>query len=97
MLQEQSIHAQALPEQFASTRKRMSKNSFVLVRGGGDLATGVALRLHRAGMRIVIAELAQPLAVRRTVSFSEAVYEGHHTVEGCNRQADRSVPAFSLE
>ena len=60
----------------------MSKNNFVLIRGGGDLATGVALRLHRAGMRIVISELAQPLAVRRTVSFSEAVYEGQHSVEG---------------
>lgn len=57
-------------------------NNFVLIRGGGDLATGVALRLYRAGMRVVITELAQPLAVRRTVSFSEAVYEGQHTVEG---------------
>jgi xanthine dehydrogenase accessory factor len=60
----------------------MSKNNPVLIRGGGDLATGVALRLYRAGIRIVICELAQPLAVRRAVSFSEAVYEGQHTVEG---------------
>jgi xanthine dehydrogenase accessory factor len=49
---------------------------------GGDLATGVALRLHRAGIKVVITELAQPLAVRRAVSFAEAVYEGQHTVEG---------------
>ena len=54
----------------------------VLIRGGGDIASGVALRLHRAGYRIFITELAQPLAVRRTVSFSEAVYEGEWTVEG---------------
>jgi len=60
----------------------MSKNNFVLIRGGGDLATGVALRLHRSGIKVAISELAQPLAVRRTVSFSEAVYEGSHTVEG---------------
>ena len=60
----------------------MSKNNPVLIRGGGDLATGVALRLYRAGIRVVITELAQPLAVRRAVSFSEAVYEGQHTVEG---------------
>lgn len=53
----------------------------VLLRGGGDLASGVALRLHRAGIKLVISELEQPLAVRRTVSFAEAVYEGHHTVE----------------
>jgi len=60
----------------------MSKNNLVLIRGGGDLATGVALRLFRAGIRVVITELAQPLAVRRTVSFSEAAYDGSHTVEG---------------
>jgi xanthine dehydrogenase accessory factor len=56
--------------------------AFVLLRGGGDLATGVALRLHRAGIKLVITELARPLAVRRTVAFGEAVYEGVHTVEG---------------
>src|SRR5919106_4948502 len=59
-----------------------NKPGLVLIRGGGDLATGVALRLYRAGIRVVITELAQPLAVRRTVSFAEAVYEGEHTVEG---------------
>ncbi|MEP6896092.1 MAG: molybdenum hydroxylase, partial [Chloroflexota bacterium] len=60
----------------------MSKNNMVLIRGGGDLATGVALRLYRSGIKVIIAELAQPLAVRRTVSFSEAIYDGSHTVEG---------------
>ena len=66
-----------------SKNKRSSPaDNFVLIRGGGDLATGVALRLHRSGIKVVISELAQPLAVRRTVSFSEAVYEGSHTVEG---------------
>lgn len=60
----------------------MSKNNaLILVRGGGDLASGVALRLHRAGLKVVICELAQPLAVRRAVSFAEAVYEGQHSVE----------------
>jgi xanthine dehydrogenase accessory factor len=61
---------------------RRSSAALVLLRGGGDLATGVALRLHRAGIKVVITELAQPLAVRRAVSFGEAVYEGVHTVEG---------------
>ncbi len=46
----------------------------VLIRGGGDLATGVALRLIRSGLRVVVTEIAQPLAVRRTVAFAEAVY-----------------------
>lgn len=57
-------------------------NNIVLIRGGGDLASGVALRLHRAGIKTLIAELAQPLAVRRTVCFSEAVYIGQITIEG---------------
>jgi xanthine dehydrogenase accessory factor len=61
---------------------RGNKAALVLLRGGGDLASGVALRLHRAGIKVVITELAQPLAVRRAVSFGEAVYEGAHTVEG---------------
>lgn len=54
----------------------------ILIRGGGDLASGVALRLHRVGFQVGILELEKPLAVRRTVSFSEAVYEGTQTVEG---------------
>lgn len=53
----------------------------ILIRGGGDLASGVALRLHHAGFDVLITELPQPLAVRRAVSFSEAVYEGTWTVE----------------
>lgn len=56
--------------------------AIILLRGGGDLASGVALRLQRAGIKLIITELAQPLAVRRAVSFGEAVYEGVHTVEG---------------
>ena len=60
----------------------MPQSNRVLIRGGGDLATGVTLRLYRAGIQCVITELARPLAVRRTVSFSEAVYEGEQTVEG---------------
>lgn len=54
----------------------------VLLRGGGDLASGVAYRLVRAGLPVVIMELAQPLVVRRKVSFAEAVYLGRVTVEG---------------
>jgi xanthine dehydrogenase accessory factor len=66
-----------------SKNKRSSPvDNFALIRGGGDLATGIALRLHRAGIKLVITELAQPLAVRRTVSFSEAAYDGEQTVEG---------------
>ena len=54
----------------------------VLIRGGGDLASGVAFRLHHSGFRLVIIELPQPLAVRRLVSFGEAIYSGEITIEG---------------
>jgi len=54
----------------------------VLIRGGGDLASGVAFRLHKSGFRVVITEIAKPLAVRRLVSFCEAIYSGEVTVEG---------------
>jgi len=53
----------------------------VLVRGGGDLGTGVAHRLHRAGFKVVVGELPQPLVIRCTVAFASAVYEGHVEVE----------------
>ncbi len=54
----------------------------VLIRGGGDLASGVALRLFHSGFKIVIAELPKPLAVRRLACFSEAIYAGEFTLEG---------------
>ena len=54
---------------------------FVLIRGAGDLASGIALRLCHAGFSIAMTEIAAPLSVRRTVSFSQAVYEGRFRVE----------------
>jgi xanthine dehydrogenase accessory factor len=79
-------------------RGSVDKRALVLLRGGGDLATGVALRLHRAGIKVLITELAQPLAVRRAVSFGEAVYEGVHTVEGITaRRVERDEITSVLE
>lgn len=54
----------------------------VLVRGAGDIATGVALRLYRAGMQVVMCDLPQPTSIRRTVCFSEAIRLGEITIEG---------------
>jgi xanthine dehydrogenase accessory factor len=54
----------------------------VILRGGGDLASGVAFRLYKSGFRVVITELPKPLAVRRLASFSEAIYAGEVTIEG---------------
>ncbi len=53
----------------------------VLLRGGGDLATGVAARLWRSGFWVVVTEIERPLAVRRLVALAEAVYEDSVTVE----------------
>jgi xanthine dehydrogenase accessory factor len=54
----------------------------VLIRGGGEMATGIAHRLHRCHMRVLITEIAMPTSVRRNVAFAEAVYQGAQTVEG---------------
>lgn len=70
---------------------------FVLIKGGGDLGTGVAWRLHKAGFPVVITELAQPLVVRRTVAFASAVYEGEIAVEGMTAwRADSMAEARQL-
>ena len=53
----------------------------VLIRGGGELASGVAVRLHRSGFQVLITELEQPLVIRRTVSFADAVHGGMTLVE----------------
>ncbi len=53
----------------------------VLIRGAGDIASGIALRLWHAGMRVVMTEIARPTTIRRTVAFSDAVTREEQTVE----------------
>ena len=53
----------------------------VVIKGAGDLASGIALRLNHAGFDVAMTEIAAPLTVRRTVAFSRAVYEGRAQVE----------------
>ena len=64
----------------------------VLVRGGGEMASGIAHRLHQCHMKVLITEVEKPTAVRRTVAFAEAVYEGSQTIEGV-----RAVRVLSAE
>ena len=54
----------------------------VLIKGAGDLATGIACRLHRSGFQVAMTEIEQPTTVRRTVAFSTAVWDGEAAVEG---------------
>ena len=66
----------------------------VVIRGAGDIATGIALRLYRCGFRLVLCEVSQPTDIRRTVCFAEAVRLGRTTVEGveARRAALKDVP-----
>ncbi|MGH0053504.1 MAG: selenium-dependent molybdenum cofactor biosynthesis protein YqeB [Sphaerochaetaceae bacterium] len=57
-------------------------NKLIIVRGGGDLATGVILRLHRAGYHVVVLETEHPSVIRRTVSVAQAMYSGTVIIEG---------------
>ena len=54
----------------------------ILIKGAGDLATGIASRLYGAGHQILMTEISTPLTVRRTVALSRAVYESCAEVEG---------------
>lgn len=60
----------------------MKKDALIVVRGGGDLATGTIHRLWSAGLRVLVLEAEHPAAIRRQVSLCEAVYESETTVEG---------------
>lgn len=53
----------------------------VVVRGGGDIATGVIQKLYRVGYKVLVLEISKPTTIRRMVALSEAVYEKRFTVE----------------
>lgn len=55
--------------------------NLVIVRGGGDIATGTINRLYQCGFKVLVLEVAAPSAIRRNVAFSEAVYQGEQKVE----------------
>lgn len=69
----------------------------VLIRGAGDIATGIALRLYRTGIQVVMTDLPRPTAIRRTVCFSPAITDGETVVEDVRAvRADSPVQALSL-
>ena len=70
----------------------LTQGRLVVVRGAGDLATGCIVRLVRAGFRVVALELDRPSAIRRTVSLSEAMYDGTACVEGVRAFRCESPP-----
>ncbi len=58
------------------------RKPLIIVRGGGDLASGVIHRLYREGYRVLVLEIEKPACIRRQVSYGEAVYDGETEVEG---------------
>ena len=75
-----------------SNNQIIKENLLIMCRGAGDLATGIIHRLHRAGHRVIALETDYPAAIRRQVSFCEAVYDGSAAVEGVTA---RLVPALN--
>ncbi|MGI9622879.1 MAG: selenium-dependent molybdenum cofactor biosynthesis protein YqeB [Acidimicrobiales bacterium] len=69
----------------------MANDELCLIRGGGDLGTGVAWRLTRSGFPVVVTDLDRPLAVRRRVALSTAIDEGHVDIEGMIGRSARSA------
>lgn len=70
---------------------------FVVIRGAGDLATGIALRLWRARIQVAMTEVGRPTAIRRTVCFSQAIVHGETTVEGITaRRAESAAQVLEL-
>ena len=57
------------------------KKDLIVIRGGGDIATGTIHKLHRSGFKVVILEVEKPSSIRRAVCFSEAIYENKFIVE----------------
>ena len=63
----------------------------VIVRGGGDIASGTIQKLYRSGFNVLVLEIEKPTAIRRNVAFSDAIYNGEATVEGI-----KAIRAYNL-
>lgn len=68
--------------------------TLVLIKGGGDLGSAAAFRLHKSGFKVVMTEVQTPLVVRRTVSYAQAVIQGQAVVEGVRAVRVRTLKAL---
>lgn len=69
----------------------------ILIKGAGDLASGVAVRLAHCGFQILMTDLPHPTSIRRTVCFSEAIRNGVASVEDVTAEfAERSENVASI-
>lgn len=63
----------------------------VIIRGGGDIATGIAHRLFKAGFKVLVLDIEKPLAIRRKVSFCQAMYSGEIIIEGVKGVLSKNI------
>ena len=80
--------------------KRAGKKPFrqlVLIKGAGDLASGVAHRLYRCGYKVIMTEQEHPTVIRRPVSFAQAVFEGEVSVEGVRAQKVEGMSGINIK
>ena len=69
----------------------------VLIRGGGEMASGIAHRLHQSHMHVLITEVHNPTAVRRSLAFAEAVYLGSQTIENVKAVTVKDVAEAKIQ
>lgn len=74
----------------------MEYNRIIVCRGGGDLATGIIHRLVKAGFRVICLESERPSAIRRQVSFCEAVYDGVAVVDAVKAVLVKGIDELNL-
>ncbi len=72
-----------------------------IIKGAGDIASGIAIRLHRAGFKIIMTDLEKPTSIRRTVCFSQAIPDGKTTVEDvtavCVKSAEEAIKMLDTD
>ncbi len=94
-----SVVAEVLAAEKRRSARSISGSSreAIIVRGTGDLATAVIIRLHNAGYNVLGVDLERPTQIRRNVSFAEAMYDGESTVSGVKaRRITRASERFAL-
>ena len=73
------------------------KKNLIIVRGGGDIATGTIYKLYQSRFPVLVLEIANPSCIRRTISFCEAVFDKKVEVEGVTaKRAESLEDAFAI-
>lgn len=76
---------------------RLTRDKLAVIRGAGDISTGVALRLFHAGFQVVMLDIAKPTVIRRSVAFAQAIFDGETKVEGVTaRRAANAAEALAV-